>query len=198
MLPVWNSFSSPPVILTLSLFNLSFNSTHNHEPLVLATYVFFPQSINHLQHIICLPVPFGTNLNEKNEGLWEKNLSVSGKLFYYLRAALETKIHFPFSRIWPLCVRELQHLWKYDELLNVENMTYCFGYYFLSRMMLQSLLQYISDQWHSKEEKLQPAMIHASHNSVSFFLDYLNYRASMLQTLAFVQRHYSNKIFSDI
>lgn len=29
-------------------------------------------------------------------------LSMSGKLFYYLRTVLETEIHFPFSRIWLL------------------------------------------------------------------------------------------------
>lgn len=47
---------------------------------------------------------------------------MSGKLFYYLRTALETEIRFPLSRIF-FFFGEPQHLWKYVEILNVENMT---------------------------------------------------------------------------
>ena len=74
-------------------------------------------------------------------------LSMSGKLFYYLRIALETEINFPFSRIWLsfFCVCESQHSWKYVEILN-ESMTYCIRYYLLSRMVLQSALRHYADQ----------------------------------------------------
>lgn len=34
-------------------------------------------------------------------------LSMSGKLFYYLRTVLETEIHFPFGRIWPFFVSHI-------------------------------------------------------------------------------------------
>lgn len=78
-------------------------------------------------------------------------LSMSGKLFYYLRIALETEINFPFSVefgfFFFFC--ESQHSWKYVEILN-EKMTYCFWYYLLSRMVLQSALQHYADQQCSK------------------------------------------------
>lgn len=81
----------------------------------------------------------------KIKGFGKNCLSMSGKLFYCLRTALETAIRFPFSRIW-LFFCESQHSWKYIQILNVETMTYCFWYYLLSRMILRSTLQYISDQ----------------------------------------------------
>lgn len=97
-----------------------------------------------------LPVPFGTNLNEKNKGLGRQSLSMSGKLFYYLRIALETEINFPFSvEFGFFFFGESQHSWKYVEILN-ENMTYCSWYYLLSRMVLWSALQHYADQQCSK------------------------------------------------